>query len=66
MKQYEIMIHALKSTALTIGATELSEQARQHEVAAKQRDLQTIRDTLDSFLELYDQVLQEIEGLLSV
>ena len=66
LKHYEIMIHSLKSTALTIGASELSEQARRHEEAAKKKDLQTIRDSLDSFLELYDQVLQEIDGFLSV
>lgn len=63
-KNYAILTHSLKSTALTIGAKSLSEQARKHETAAKTKDAKTIRDNFDALLELYDEVLEEIGEII--
>lgn len=63
-KNYAILTHSLKSTALTIGAKPLSEQARRHETAAKTKDAKTIRDNFDALLELYDEVLVEIGEMI--
>lgn len=63
-KNYAILTHSLKSTALTIGAKSLSEQAKRHETAAKTKDAKTIRDNFDALLELYDEVLIEIGELI--
>lgn len=43
VENYRITIHALKSTSLTIGAVELSEQAKKLEMAAKAKDTDYIR-----------------------
>lgn len=63
-KNYAILTHSLKSTALTIGAKSLSEQARRHETAAKTKDAKTIRENFDSLLVLYDEVLEEIGKMI--
>lgn len=63
-KNYAILTHSLKSTALTIGAKSLSEQAKRHETAAKTKDATTIRENFDALLILYDEVLEEIGKMI--
>lgn len=64
-KNYAILTHSLKSTAATIGAKTLSEQARRHETAAKTKDAKTIRENFDALLALYDEVLEEIGKMIT-
>ncbi len=60
---YAVKVHALKSTALTIGAKELSEWARLLERAGKNGDIQYIRDNHDQLLRMYQEVCGSIAGL---
>ena len=52
-ENYRIIVHALKSTSLTIGAADLSEQAKKLEMAAKSGDVDYIRAHHGAMLEEY-------------
>ncbi len=65
-KSYTVEVHALKSTALSIGAKELSELAKMNELAAKAGDYQTIHDHHARMLDLYSQVIDVCERLLDL
>ena len=55
-KNYTTGVHALKSTALTIGAKTLSEQAKALEAAGKKEDTDYIHAHHEAVMELYDRV----------
>ena len=59
---YAVKVHALKSTSLTIGAEELSEQAKALERAGKKEDIAYIRENHLKLLEMYDDVCRSIAG----
>ena len=59
---YAVKVHALKSTSLTIGAEELSEQAKALERAGKKEDIVYIRENHPKLLEMYDDVCRSIAG----
>lgn len=61
---YAVKVHALKSTALTIGAEQLSEQARELEMAGKKKETEFIRCNHSALLDMYDRVCENIAGLL--
>ena len=64
MANYRIEIHALKSTAATVGALLLSKLARMAEVATIQEDVERIRILKGSFLVLVnDGVVLQHRGL---
>lgn len=56
---YRILVHALKSTSLTIGAVALSEEAKALEMAAKDEDV-------DYILSHHQEVMEKYTGLLNV
>lgn len=56
-KNYAILVHALKSSSKTIGATALSELAYTEEMAAKGEDEQTIRRHHDQMMAEYRRIL---------
>lgn len=56
---YRILVHALKSTSLTIGAVSLSEGAKALEMAAKDGDV-------DYILSHNQEVMEKYTGLLNV
>ena len=60
-KNYGILAHALKSSARTIGAKELSETAEILEKASKQKDTETIRQMNGRMMEQYGS-LAEVLG----
>lgn len=64
MKNYRIEVHALKSASANIGAMELSAKAKVQEDAAAAQDVETVRDTYDELMELYQKLLAEIKLLL--
>lgn len=64
-KDYSIKVHALKSTALTIGAEELSGRAKELERAGKGGDTEYIHENHPLMLEMYGQVCESIEKYLS-
>ena len=53
---YAVKVHALKSTSLTIGAKELSEQAKALEQAGKSGDESFIREHHESLMHVYEAV----------
>lgn len=63
-KGYQILIHALKSTALSIGAESLSEAAKKLELAAKNGEIEEIQATHADLMADYKKVREEIEQWL--
>lgn len=61
-KDYEITVHAIKSSSLSIGATELSEKAKALEQAAKTNDIPFIFINHQDMLDLYRSVLKELRN----
>lgn len=64
-ENYRILVHALKSTSLTIGATKLSEQAKALETAAKENNWDYIQDNHEEALEAYNIIRERIDGVLN-
>ena len=56
LANYAILVHALKSTSLTIGAEGLSGMAFAQEQAAKAGDAQTVMANHDALMEEYDRI----------
>jgi len=63
-KNYQILIHALKSTSLSIGAETLSKQAKLLEIAAKENNIDEIRAGHDNLMAFYEKVRLEIKKWL--
>lgn len=60
LKQYEISMHGLKSSAAAIGANILSQLARDHEKAAKEEDIEFIKEHFEQFQAVYKKTLEAI------
>ena len=60
---YQIRVHALKSTAKTIGADELSAIALEQENAAKAQDAGAIENGVNALLEKYSEVVKNIKSV---
>ncbi len=58
---YRIITHSLKSGAANIGAVKLSEYAKNLEYAAKDNDIEYIRENTEEFLELYKKTMAVIK-----
>lgn len=58
--QYHNLVHALKSTALSIGLVRLSEEARQLEYAAKRKDYEYIAAFHKEVMEYYEECIRKI------
>lgn len=63
-KNYEIYVHGLKSTSLSIGADGLSDMAKAHEYAAKDNNIRFIDENYDKLLKEYGKILDEIKEVL--
>lgn len=63
-KAYTIDVHALKSTAANIGATELSSLAKKLEMAGQAQNYDIIESESDQLLQLYEKVLEEIQNVI--
>lgn len=61
-KNYAILVHALKSSSKTIGATDLSEIALIEETASKAEDETTIHRHHDQMMTEYDRVLDVLRA----
>lgn len=62
LKNYEILVHAVKGTAKMIGAGHLSEEAYELEKAAHSGDGDTIRLSHSGVMEEYKRIADEIHG----
>ncbi len=60
---YQIKVHAIKSTSKMIGAMKVSEQARMLEEAAKTGDIEKIRNDNPEFLTDYKDLMDKIAGV---
>ena len=63
-KNYKTIVHALKSTSLTIGAVHLSKEAKTLEMAAKEGDMDYIRSHHKDVLEEYIGLTNRIKEIL--
>jgi len=61
-KNYTILVHALKSTSIGIGATELGEMAKKLEIAGKEGNISYIQAHHREVMHEYEEVLLEIGG----
>ena len=66
VKEYQILVHALKSTAMSIGAENLSEQARILEFAAKENNVEKILSNHADLMASYKKVREQISNWLTV
>ncbi|MGN1101892.1 MAG: response regulator, partial [Huintestinicola sp.] len=66
IKNYGILVHALKSTSLGIGAEKLSEMAKALETAAKENRFDFIEENHAPAMELYQSVVNEIKQKLDI
>ena len=64
VKNYQILVHALKSTSLSIGAENLSEQAKALESAAKENAVEKIQAGHADLMATYQKVREEIKHWL--
>ncbi len=62
---YAVIVHAIKSTSLTIGANTLSNRAKQHEMEAKNNNEDFIKNDWDDFYAYYCVVLELAEKMLA-
>lgn len=63
-KNYAIIAHSIKSTSLTIGASELSNKAKSLEFSAKEEKIEFIKNIHNSFLQVYKEVVENAEKIL--
>jgi len=61
-KNYTILVHALKSTSIGIGATRLGEMAKELEKAGKEENISYIQAHHKEVIQEYEEVLLEIGG----
>ena len=64
-EKYTIKIHALKSSSLSVGAENLSNQAKEMELAGKAGKYDVILKQHESAMELYSKVTADIEKYLN-
>lgn len=65
LPNYRVVAHAIKSTSLTIGATDLSAKAKALEYAAADGDIEYIRENNDEVLVMYSEMLDKIKAALN-
>ncbi len=65
-KNFTIVVHSVKSNAANIGAMELSEAARELEMAGKREDISYILENTDKMLELYENTMNKISRILNI
>lgn len=63
-EEYRILAHSVKSGALTIGAVELSEEARSMEINAIKRDTDGILKGHNKFLKTYESMIEKVKNSL--
>ncbi|MBO4779616.1 MAG: response regulator, partial [Selenomonadaceae bacterium] len=63
-KNYKILVHALKSTSLSIGAADLSRRAKKLELAAKDNNIDAIKTGHADLMTAYQKVRNQISNWL--
>lgn len=65
IENYRIVVHALKSTSLSIGAADISEKAKSLELAAKENDWEYIHEHHSELMEHYGKLLEQLDNVIS-
>lgn len=63
--EYKVLIHALKSTSFSIGAVELSEEAKRLEVLLGERNYPEVEASHDEVMRHYEQLLAKLDVAIS-
>lgn len=63
-ENYRILVHALKSTSLSIGAAGLSEQAKALEMAAKEENISYIQENHGKVMADYQNLLSDLDRII--
>lgn len=63
-KDYSVEVHGLKSSAMAIGANDLSETARQLETAGREEDYKRIMSDTPALIAMYTDVAEHIKPLV--
>ena len=61
---YRILVHALKSTSLSIGGRKMSELAAKLEQAAKDNDVDFIKGNHKAAMKMYDETVAEAQAFI--
>ena len=64
-ERYGIEMHGLKNAMKSIGASELSEAAKEQEFAVKENNLQLVDDRVEDILAQYQSVVDTLEELMT-
>lgn len=64
LANYRVIAHAIKSTSLTIGATDLSAKAKELEYAAADGDSGFIKEHHEELVSMYSDILEKIKAAL--
>ncbi len=62
IKNYEILVHSLKSASKTVGAGGVSEQARALEEASRNKDMSFVNEHHGAFVESFTSLAEKILG----
>ncbi len=65
-ENYRINVHALKSTSLSIGADQLSENAKQLEMAARNNDFDFIEENTENLVSEYKELIENLKNALGM
>ena len=65
-KDYEILIHAVKSTTKTIGAMEVSKEALALEQAAKGKNIEYIETNHERVASMYEDLIRNVNAALAI
>lgn len=63
---YAVIVHAIKSTSLTIGAASVSSQAKEQEFAAKENRLEDLKEHWEKFYQDYTGALAQAADILGI
>ena len=63
--KYQVAVHSLKNTSLTIGACRLSQKAKALEQACKDGNREYLQKNHEPFLESYRRVLSEVSAAIA-
>ena len=65
IKNYEIKVHGLKSTSKMLGADTLSEMAKEAEKAAKNQDIDHIKENHQGLIDQYRETVKDILDVIN-
>ena len=63
-RNYQIIVHAIKSTSLNVGAVDMNAKAKEQEAFCKNESFEDIDKSWEQFLEDFSKVLDAAKELL--